>query len=118
MLILSGMALIIGALSAVVAWVLVWLIAVITNFSFYRSWSSVFQSPTHHHLGYSMLLVPVIGGLIIGWLSATGGTELAFAVAGTAGLAMAVSGAVALRRSRPVPIADESAEPGEELAAA
>ena len=50
-LILSGMALIIGALSAVVAWVLVWLIAVITNFSFYRSWSSVFQSPTHHHFG-------------------------------------------------------------------
>ena len=26
-----------------------------------------------------------LGGLIIGWLSATGGTELAFAVAGTAG---------------------------------
>ncbi|HEX9264142.1 MAG TPA: chloride channel protein [Candidatus Binatia bacterium] len=75
-LILSGMALIIGALSAVVAWVLVWLIAVITNFSFYRSWSSVFQSPTHHHLGYSMLLVPVIGGLIIGLMARYGSEKI------------------------------------------
>ena len=70
------MALIIGALSAVVAWVLVWLIAVITNFSFYRSWSSVFQSPTHHHLGYSMLLVPVIGGLIIGLMARYGSEKI------------------------------------------
>src|SRR6266576_587860 len=75
-LILSGMALIIGALSAVVAWVLVWLIAVITNFSFYRSGSSVFQSPTHHHLGYSMLLVPVIGGLIIGLMARYGSEKI------------------------------------------
>jgi MFS family permease len=59
-----------------------------------------------------------LGGLIIGWLSATGGTELAFAVAGTAGLAMAATGALALRGSRPAPVAEESAEPGEELAAA
>ena len=59
-----------------------------------------------------------LGGVIIGWLSATGGTELAFAVAGTAGLVMAASGAFALRRPRPVPIAEESAEPSEELAAA
>ena len=29
-----------------------------------------------------------LGGLIVGWLSATGGTELAFTVAGTAGLVM------------------------------
>ena len=59
-----------------------------------------------------------LGGLIVGWLSATGGTELAFAVAGTAGLAMAITGAIAVRKPRSAPIADELAEPGEELAAA
>ena len=59
-----------------------------------------------------------LGGLIVGWLSATGGTELAFAVAGTAGLAMAILGALAVRAPRSAPIAEELAEPGEELAAA
>src|SRR5439155_23885696 len=33
-----------------------------------------------------------LGGLIVGWLSATGGTELAFSVAGAAGPGMTVSG--------------------------
>ncbi len=73
---LSAMALVIGAASAVVAWVLVWLIAVITNVSFYGHWSSVFQSPDHHHLGYWMILVPVIGGLIIGFLAFYGSEKI------------------------------------------
>ncbi len=59
-----------------------------------------------------------LGGLIIGWLSATGGTQLAFSVAGASGLAMAITGALVLRPREPAPIAEESAEPGEELAAA
>jgi MFS family permease len=59
-----------------------------------------------------------LGGLVVGWLSATGGTELAFAVAGAAGLAMAITGALAVRKPRSAPIADELAEPSEELAAA
>jgi MFS family permease len=60
-----------------------------------------------------------LGGVIVGWLCATGGTELAFAVAGTAGLLMAVLGAAVLRRpARVRPAEDEAAEPGEQLAAA
>jgi len=60
-----------------------------------------------------------LGGLIVGWLCAAGGTELAFAVAGASGLLMAVLGAVALRRPERVhPAEDETAEPGEQLAAA
>jgi len=73
-LILSLMALIVGAISAVVAYVLVWLIAVITNISFYQQFSAVFQSPDHNHLGYFVVLVPIIGGLIIG-LTARYGSE-------------------------------------------
>jgi MFS family permease len=62
-------------------------------------------------------LAPV-GGVIVGWLCATGGTELAFAVAGVSGLAMAGLGAAALRTPTHVEPVEESEEPGEELAAA
>src|SRR6516164_11641096 len=75
-LLLSGMALIIGSLSAVVAWVLVWLIATITNLAFYGQFSSIFQSPEHHHLGYYMILVPTIGGLIIGVMARYGSDKI------------------------------------------
>lgn len=75
-ILLSAMALIIGSLSAVVAWVLVWLIATITNLSFFGQFSSKFQSPEHHHLGYYMVLVPVIGGLIIGLMARYGSDKI------------------------------------------
>jgi len=67
---------------------------------------------------YSWNGLAPLGGLIVGWLSATGGTELAFTVAGASGLVMAFAGALTLRRRPSVPIAEESHEPGEELAAA
>src|SRR4029078_9772992 len=73
---LSGMALIIGSLSAVVAWVLVWLIATITTLSFFWQFSSHFSSPENHHLGYYMILVPVIGGLIIGVMARYGSDKI------------------------------------------
>src|SRR5689334_8324863 len=75
-LLLSGMALIIGSLSAVVAWALVWLIATITNLAFYGQFSAKLQSPEHHHLGYFMVLVPVIGGLIIGVMARYGSDKI------------------------------------------
>ena len=58
-----------------------------------------------------------LGGLIVGWLCATGGTELAFAVAGAAGLVMVTFGALTLRRPS-VPAAEESHERKELVAAA
>lgn len=45
-----------------------------------------------------------LGGLVAGWLTKTGGTELAFAVAGTTAVLAAVAGAATLRREkRPSP---------------
>ena len=76
-LILSLMAVVIGALSAVVADALVWLIAVITNLAFYQQFSAVFQSPEHHHLGYLIIVVPVAGGLLIGLIAESGSAEAA-----------------------------------------
>jgi chloride channel protein, CIC family len=76
LIVLSMMAVVIGATSAVVADALVWLIAVITNFAFYQRFSSVFQSPEHHTLGYFVIIVPVIGGLVIGLLARYGSDKI------------------------------------------
>jgi len=75
-LVLSLMALFIGAISAVVAYALVWLIAVITNLAFYKRFSAVFQSPDHHQIGYLVVVVPVIGGLIIGLMARYGSEKI------------------------------------------
>jgi len=75
-IVLSWMALVVGALSAFVAYALVWLIAVITNVAFYQRFSSVFQSPNTHRLGYLVILVPVIGGLIIGVMARYGSEKI------------------------------------------
>ena len=63
-LLLSLMALFIGAFSAVIAKVLVWLIAIFTNLTFYQSFSSEFVSPTNHHLGAWVILASMIENLV------------------------------------------------------
>ena len=73
---LSWMAVIVGALSAVIAYILVWLIAVITNIAFYRAILLRVQSPDHHRLGYFVILVPVVGGLIIGLMARYGSEKI------------------------------------------
>lgn len=72
--VLAGMAAVVGVASAIVAQVLVWLIAVITNLAFYQRFSTVFRSPEQNQLGLLAVLVPVIGGLIIG-ITARYGSE-------------------------------------------
>jgi CIC family chloride channel protein len=75
-LILSLMALVIGALSAIVAKVLVWLIAVITNLVFYQRFSPDFTSPAQNHLGMLVILAPVVGGLVIGLMARYGSEKI------------------------------------------
>src|SRR4051812_44269812 len=75
-IILSLMAVLIGALSAFVADALVWLISVITNIAFYQSFSASFRSPEQHHLGYPIVMIPVIGGLIIGLMARYGSDKI------------------------------------------
>ena len=73
---LSFMAVVIGAMSAVVAKVLVWLIAVITNLAFYQRFSSASNSPEGNHLGYWVIVIPVIGGLVIGLMARYGSDKI------------------------------------------
>ncbi len=76
LLMLSGMALVIGSISAVVAWVLVALINLITNLAYYGRLSLASASPADNHLGYWAVLIPVIGGLIIGVMARFGSAKI------------------------------------------
>jgi chloride channel protein, CIC family len=75
-LLLSLMAVAVGAISGVVAKALVWLIAVFTNLTFYQRFSSDFVSPTNHHLGVFVIFAPVVGGLIIGLVARYGSEKI------------------------------------------
>lgn len=75
-LVLSVMALVIGVMSAVIAWVLVVLIGLITNITFYQRVATDLVSPDHNQLGVWMILIPVVGGLIIGLMARYGSEKI------------------------------------------
>lgn len=73
---LSAMALVMGVISALVAWVLVWLIGAITNLAYYQRLSTSFVSPANNQMGYLAVLVPIVGGLIIGIMARYGSEKI------------------------------------------
>src|SRR3954469_15426854 len=75
-ILLSILAIPIGALSAVVAKALIWLIAIITNISFFGRFSSLPVTPQESHLGYWIIAIPVIGALIIGLMARYGSEKI------------------------------------------
>jgi CIC family chloride channel protein len=75
-LLLSLMALVIGAIGSVVAYVLLWLIAAITNLAFHQRFSALPAVPQGHHLGYWVVAVPVIGALVIGLMARYGSEKI------------------------------------------
>jgi len=76
MLLLCLLALPIGVISALVAKALLWLIAVITNFSFFFRFSDAPAQPWQNHLGYWVIAVPVVGALIIGLMARYGSEKI------------------------------------------
>src|SRR5262245_9901058 len=73
---ISALALGIGAIGAFVALGLLKLIALFTNLFFYQTFSTQSAQPTEHHLGVFVILVPVIGGLIIGFMARYGSERI------------------------------------------
>jgi CIC family chloride channel protein len=73
---LSLMALLIGAFSTLTAYILVSLIALITNLTFFQSLSIVMKPLIHHHLGPWIIVVPAVGGLIIGLMARYGSDKI------------------------------------------
>jgi H+/Cl- antiporter ClcA len=75
-LLLSAMAVVIGAISSLVAYALIWLIAAITNLAFYHRFSAAPAVPQGHHLGLWVVLVPVAGALLIGLMARFGSEKI------------------------------------------
>jgi CIC family chloride channel protein len=76
LVLLSLMALVVGAAGACVAWLLVRLIGFITNISFYHRLSFAFTFPSHEHLGWLAFIPPIAGGLIIGVMARYGSEKI------------------------------------------
>lgn len=73
-LLLSGLAIVIGVISSIGAYVLLMAIRFFTNLFFFQSLSFETHSPADNQLGLWVIIVPAIGGLIAG-LAARYGTE-------------------------------------------
>src|ERR1700758_3376689 len=66
----------VGLLAGIVAYILYKLIGLFTNLFFFHEWSTTFRSVGGHHLGASVILVPVIGGLIVGVMAKYGSSKI------------------------------------------
>src|SRR5574338_959598 len=76
LLVLVPMAAVIGVIAALVARALVWLIAIITNLVYYHRFSPELVSPAANQLGIWAVLVPVVGGLVIGIVARFGSEKI------------------------------------------
>ncbi|MCC7024059.1 MAG: chloride channel protein, partial [Thermomicrobiales bacterium] len=76
MVTLSGLAIILGAISAVLALVLLRLIGLVTNLFFFGRVSTELVSPAGNHLGVFVIAVPVIGALIVGFMARFGSERI------------------------------------------
>jgi CIC family chloride channel protein len=72
LLLISLFAFLIGTVICAAARFLVYLIDLITNISFYHHFSFVHTSPTNNSLGIIVIIVPVIGGIIVGLMALYG----------------------------------------------
>lgn len=73
---ISLLAAVIGAAAGVIAWVLYHLIGFFTNVAFYHSASLAFRSPRNSPLGPWMILVPIVGGVIVGIMAKYGSSKI------------------------------------------
>jgi H+/Cl- antiporter ClcA/CBS domain-containing protein len=74
--VLSAMAVVVGTAGAGLAWVLANLIALATNLAFHGRFSVVDATPAGHALGPWLPLVPIGGGLVIGFLARYGSEKI------------------------------------------
>ncbi|HEU5007729.1 MAG TPA: chloride channel protein [Jatrophihabitantaceae bacterium] len=77
MLVITALALPIGAVSACVAWALLRLIGLITNAIFYERLDTKLVAPgSGHHNPIVVLLAPIVGGLVIGLMARYGSEKI------------------------------------------
>lgn len=62
----------IGILAGIIAYILYDLIGLFTNLAYYHTWSVHFRSPENTSIGAWVILMPVVGGLIVGVMAKYG----------------------------------------------
>ncbi|HEY3885990.1 MAG TPA: chloride channel protein, partial [Vicinamibacterales bacterium] len=72
----SALAMMIGAVAALVAEGLMRLIALVTNISFYGRWTFAPVGPAGNHLGWFVIVPPVIGAVIVGIMARYGSAAI------------------------------------------
>ena len=73
---ISGLSIGIAMIASVIARVLTALIGLVTNLAFYHRFSFTFSSPAYNQLGWKVMLVPVIGGVIVGLMARYGSAAI------------------------------------------
>jgi chloride channel protein, CIC family len=66
----------VGLLAGIVAYILYKLIGLFTNLFFFHEFSATFRSVGGHHLGWWVILIPVIGGLVVGVMAKYGTSKI------------------------------------------
>jgi H+/Cl- antiporter ClcA/CBS domain-containing protein len=73
---ISLLAVVVGAACSVVAFALLWLIACFTNLFWFGHLSGVMRPPADSTIGWIGIFVPVLGGLIIGFMARYGSDRI------------------------------------------
>jgi chloride channel protein, CIC family len=76
MIVLSALALVLGLAGAVLAYFLLHLIYLATNLFYFHRFGWQFVSPAKNQLHWLAVLVPVVGGLIIGLMARFGSEKI------------------------------------------
>ena len=76
LVLLSAFAVMIGGVSTLGAWLLLGLIRFFTNVFFYQTLSLAQTSPANNRLGLWVILVPALGGLIVGVMARYGSDKI------------------------------------------
>ncbi len=69
MILMSGLAVIVGAAGAMLSWALLRLIFLATKIFYYHRLSAQFADPGFNQLGWKAVFLPVIGGLLVGLIA-------------------------------------------------
>jgi H+/Cl- antiporter ClcA/predicted transcriptional regulator len=73
---LVPLAVIVGVLSSFVALLLLKLIALATSVAYFQEWGTGHESPSDHSMGWLAVVVPIIGGLIVGLMARFGSERI------------------------------------------
>ena len=73
---ISLLAGLVGVIAGIVAFLLYNLIGLFTNLAYYHEWSFHFRSPANNQLGPWAIVIPVIGGIIVGFMAKYGSPKI------------------------------------------